>query len=473
MKRQRTLILGLGVTGESCVRHLATCDDLTVLDSRVAPPRAEEMQAAYPAVSFHFGATHIELNAFDRIVVSPGIADDHCVLRQAQQLAVPLLNDIDLFCMAANAPIYAITGTNGKSTVTTLVGQMLAAQGANVGVGGNLGTPALDLLADERQAYALELSSFQLQRLSAHPFAAATILNLSEDHLDRHGSMQAYAQAKHKIYVAAAVCVSNRDDLPTQPQVDPVVDATRISFGSDAPEAGHYGLTNTANGQQLMFGDQDLLRMSELLLPGQHNALNVLAALALTDSSQVPRDVRCAVAAAFPGLPHRGEVVGEVGGIRFVNDSKATNVGATIAALQGLAGSPLANDVANDVTKGIPNLVVLLGGQSKGVDMSPLRDVVAQCCSHAVVFGDCAVQLEQLLSPNLPVVLVSSLDEALTQAYALAQPGQTVLLSPACASFDMFRSFADRGEQFTALVQTLLASVDANFDGGMGVQHDA
>lgn len=461
MKRQRTLILGLGVTGESCVRHLATFDDLTVLDSRAAPPRAEEIQAAYPAVSFHFGATHIELDAFDRIVVSPGIADDHCVLRQAQQLAVPLVNDIDLFCLAANAPIYAVTGTNGKSTVTTLVGQMLAAQGANVGVGGNLGTPALDLLADERQAYALELSSFQLQRLSAYPFAAATILNLSEDHLDRHGSMQAYAQAKHNIYAAAAVCVSNRDDLPTQQQEPSEADATCISFGSDAPQAGHYGLASTADGQQLMFGEQVLLQVSELLLPGQHNALNVLAALALTDASQVSRDARCAVAASFPGLPHRGEVVGQVDDVRFVNDSKATNVGATIAALRGLAATPVA--------KGTPNLVVLLGGQSKGVDMSPLQEVVAQCCSHALVFGDCAPQLEQLLSPHLPVVLVPSLDEAVTQAFTLAQPGQTVLLSPACASFDMFRSFADRGEQFTALVQALLASVGAK----VGAQHDA
>lgn len=449
MKRQRTLILGLGITGESCVRHLAADDELTVLDSRTAPPRAEEIQAAYPAVSFHFGATHIELGAFDRIVVSPGIADDHCVLRQAQQLAVPLLNDIDLFCMAAKAPIYAITGTNGKSTVTTLVGQMLAAQGANVGVGGNLGTPALDLLAAERQAYALELSSFQLQRLSAYPFAAATILNLSEDHLDRHGSMQTYAQAKHQIYAAAAVCVSNRDDLPTHPQAGSARDANHISFGCDAPQAGHYGLAETANGQQLMFGDQVLLQMSQLNLPGQHNALNVLAALALTDTSPVPRQKRCAVAASFAGLPHRGEVVGTINGVRFVNDSKATNVGATIAALQGLAAAP--------VVDGTANLLVLLGGQSKGVDMSPLRDVVTQCCSHALVFGDCAPQLEQLLSPQLPVVRVSSLHEAVSQAFALAQAGQTVLLSPACASFDMFRSFADRGEQFTTLVQTLQA----------------
>lgn len=461
MKRQRTLILGLGITGESCVRHLASRDDLTVLDSRVAPPRAEEIQAAYPAVSFHFGATHIDINVFDRIVVSPGIADDHCVLRQAQQLAVPLLNDIDLFCMAANAPIYAITGTNGKSTVTTLVGQMLAAQGANVGVGGNLGTPALDLLADDRQAYALELSSFQLQRLLAYPFAAATILNLSEDHLDRHGSMQAYAEAKHKIYEAASVCVSNRDDLATQPHSGSTENTPRVSFGSDAPKAGHYGLSDAADGPCLMFGDESLLKMSELLLPGQHNALNVLAALALTDTSQVSREARCAIAASFTGLPHRGEVVGNLGGIRFVNDSKATNLGATIAALQGLVAAPVAKDT--------PNLVVLLGGQSKGVDMTPLQDVVAQCCSHALVFGDCAPQLERLLSPHLPVVLVSSLDEAVTQAYALAQPGQTVLLSPACASFDMFRSFADRGEQFTALVQTLSATGEER----AGVQHDA
>lgn len=450
VKRQRTLIVGLGITGESCVRHLALSDDLTVLDSRVAPPGAAQMQADYPAVRFHFGTTHIELASFDRIVVSPGIADDHCVLQQAQHLDVPLLNDIDLFCMAAKAPIYAVTGTNGKSTVTTLVGQMLAAHGANVGVGGNLGTAALDLLADEREAYALELSSFQLQRLSRQPFAAATILNLTEDHLDRHGSMQAYASAKQNIYAGATLLVCNRDDVATQPaQLQQVLvpDATSISFGSDAPEVGHYGLAGPAGAEQLMFGDQELLPMSELLLPGQHNALNVLAALALTDVSTVPRSARCAVAAAFAGLSHRGEVVADVHGVRFVNDSKATNVGATIAALQGLASS--------DSPGGSPKLVVLLGGQSKGVDMSPLTEVVAQCCSHALVFGDCANELEQLLSSRLPVVRVPNLGQAVAQAFALAQPGQTVLLSPACASFDMFSSFADRGEQFTQLAQAL------------------
>lgn len=446
VKRQRTLILGLGVTGESCVRHLAACDDLTVLDSRTAPPRAVQIQADFPTVRFHFGATQIDLPAFDRVVVSPGIADEHCVLQQAQRLRISLLNDIDLFCMAAKAPIYAITGTNGKSTVTTLVGQMLAAQGANVGVGGNLGTPALDLLDDERDAYALELSSFQLQRLGSYSFAAATILNLSEDHLDRHGSMQAYAQAKQNIYPAAELRVSNRDDAFTAPQAEPVGAMTSVSFGSDAPPVGHYGLAGSGDKQQLMFGEQVLLRMGELLLPGEHNALNVLAALALTDASGVSRAARCAVAAAFPGLPHRGEVVAEVSGIRFVNDSKATNIGATIAALQGL------------VTTGAPKLVVLLGGQSKGVDMSPLVEVVARCCSHALVFGDCANELEQLLGSSLPVERVASLEQAVAKAYAFAQPGQTVLLSPACASFDMFRSFADRGEQFTQLAQALVTT---------------
>ena len=458
MKRQRTLILGLGLTGESCIRHLALSDDLMVLDSRAAPARATEIQTAYPAVDFRFGVQNVELDDFDRVVVSPGIADDHCVLQQAEVRGLPLVNDIDLFCLAAKAPIYAVTGTNGKSTVTTLVGQMLAAQGANVAVGGNLGTPALDLLDDKCTAYALELSSFQLQRLSAYSFAAATILNLSEDHLDRHGSMQAYTQAKQNIYAAARLRIYNRDDAATQPQSDAKAGTTTISFGTDAPKAGHYGLKGSVGTQQLMFGEQVLLNMNELLLPGQHNALNVLAALALTDASAVPRSQRCAVAAAFAGLPHRGEIVGEIGGVRFVNDSKATNIGATIAALQGLATPASA-----------PNLVVLLGGQSKGVDMSPLSEVVADCCSHALLFGECASALEALLSPHLPVAVVSSLEQAVAQAYALAQPGQTILLSPACASFDMFRSFADRGAQFTQLVQALMT----NSTGSAGVQHDA
>lgn len=444
MKPQRTLILGLGITGESCVRHLAATDELTVFDTRPTPPRGDEIQAEHAGVRFHFGATQIELAAFDRVVVSPGIPDDHCLLRQAQQLELPLLNDIDLFCLSATAPIYAITGTNGKSTVTTLVGEMLAApnlgQGAKIGVGGNLGTPALDLLDTNCDAYVLELSSFQLQRLGEYQFAAATILNLSEDHLDRHGSMQAYTQAKHQIYRAANVCVSNRDDLATQPKVQP--DAA-VTFGSDVPQDGHYGLANQGSVQRLMYGNQALLRTDELLLPGEHNALNVLAALALTDASDVSRADRCAVAAAFGGLPHRGEVVAEVGGVRFVNDSKATNLGATIAALEGLSGG------------GAPKLLVLLGGQSKGVDLSPLVPVVADCCSHALVFGDCADELQQLLESKLPVQVVTTLQQAVTAAFALAQPGQTVVLSPACASFDMFRSFVDRGEQFTRLAQDL------------------
>ena len=398
MKQRRTMILGLGVTGASCVRHLAATDRLVVVDSRLNPPAVDAIRTDYPDVALVLGdSEHSQdygtlLDEVDRLVVSPGIASDNCLLQLALQTGVTIENDIDLFCQAAAAPIYAVTGTNGKSTVTTLVGLMLGAAGAKIGVGGNLGTPALDLLSPTAAAYVLELSSFQLQRLAAYPFAAATILNISEDHLDRHGDMRGYRTAKQRIYAGAQRVVCNRDDTLTQPQE--ATAAPIVTFGLDKPtHAEDYGLGNIDGQMQLMRGDKALLPVSELHLPGVHNQLNLLAALALCDQDDASRSPRLSsdrhkmltAAAAYTGLPHRGQVVAHINGVDFVNDSKATNLGATLAALQGLQRG-------NE-----KNLIVLLGGQSKGVDLSPLAPAVTTSCSHAVVFGECADELAEIL----------------------------------------------------------------------------
>jgi len=439
---QHTLILGLGLSGESCLRHLAAGDRLTVVDSRQSPPNIRNIQQGYPQVDYHLGVSELPQGSFDRVIVSPGIADDHPLLLDVLSHGLALLSDIDLFCQQAQAPIYAITGTNGKSTVTSLIGAMLSAQGDDVGVGGNLGTPALDLLSPTRQAYVLELSSFQLQRLAAYPFAAATVLNISEDHLDRHGDLATYRVAKQRIYAGAGLAVFNRDDALTLP-VRTLSDQQQLSFGNSKPATGQYGIEKRADESVLMLGESILLSTRELAVAGSHNALNVQAALAMTHNAPVSLAARCRAAREFTGLPHRGNLVCEVNQVRFVNDSKATNVGATIAALQGLAAGK--------------NLLILLGGQSKGASLKPLAAVVANCCSHALVFGEAAAELQQVLAGVVDVRHVSSLAEAVTLAYQLAQPGQIVLLSPACASFDMFANFSDRGDQFVRLAQALAA----------------
>ncbi|NBC22803.1 MAG: UDP-N-acetylmuramoyl-L-alanine--D-glutamate ligase [Gammaproteobacteria bacterium] len=440
----RTAIIGMGVTGLSCLRYLAAREDGAplVLDTRDAPPNADAARSLCPDAEYRFGAAacRASFEGVARVIVSPGVSLDHELVRRAAAAGAAVDSDIDVFCEAAPAPIYAVTGTNGKSTVTALAGHLLAGLGRNPGVGGNIGEPALDLLDEARDCYVLELSSFQLERLREQAFAAATILNVTEDHLDRHGSMAAYAASKQRIYRRTAVAVANRADPLTLPESEV---PELVTFGLDAPAAGQWGLIDVDGATTLARGDEPLLGAAELPIAGLHNALNALAACALVSAGGAPLADLAGALRSFRGLPHRCLTVAERGGVRFVDDSKATNVGATLAALEGLG------DAARR------HLVLIAGGDGKGTEFGALAEPVGRYVKALVLLGQDAPRLELALADRAPVTRVTDMPQAVAAAAAVAQPGDVVLLSPACASLDMFRNYAHRGEAFVAAVEAL------------------
>ena len=440
MSRQRTIVLGLGITGMSCVRFLHGRDELTVVDTRETPPGLEELCARFPDVPVQTGASTIDFSGADRIIVSPGIGLDDPILA-GMPPEVQFLSDIDLFCEAAVAPVLAVTGTNGKSTVTALTGHILAETGCRVMVGGNLGDAALDLLDDEIEAYVLELSSFQLERMVPHHFKAATVLNITEDHLDRHGDMADYTATKRRIYEDCEICLANRDDVATLPDLD----CALVTFGGGEPECGHWGVRSLSDVRWLTFGDEPVVRSDALPIAGRHNELNVLAAMALADAAGVSRDAMADVVQTFSTLPHRCERVGVLAGVEFIDDSKATNVGATRAALLGL-GDPAES-----------RIVLIAGGDGKGADFSSLRDVVAQFVKALVLLGRDGPVLAEALQGCAAIHRADDMSEAVALAADLASSGDLVLLSPACASFDMYENFSARGRDFSRAVEALAA----------------
>ena len=433
----RTVIIGAGVTGTSCARHLSGADELVVLDTREAPPGGEALAAC--GVELLTGVSRYDFSGADRVVVSPGVALDICLVRQAQAAGVPVMGDIDLFFEAARAPVLAVTGTNGKSTVVSMAAAMLQAHGLDAVAGGNLGEAALDLLQNDRQAYVVELSSFQLERLGPHERAAAAFLNVSDDHLDRHGDMASYVAAKQHVYDGARVRVWNRDDPRTRPvRTD---DAEVVSFSADEPPSeADWGI----RGGMFVRGGVPLLPVEVLQLSGTHNQTNFLAACALVHPLGVGTEAMAAVAASFAGLPHRVELVAEIDGVRYINDSKATNVGATMAAVRG---------VAADLTDGA-RVVLIAGGEGKGADFSPLTDL--ESLRHVVLIGRDARLLEAAFS-GVPSERASSMAAGVRAARAAARDGDVVLLAPACASFDMFDNFEARGRAFAQAVLELPA----------------
>lgn len=442
----RTAIIGMGVTGYSCLRYLAGRDELLLLDTRDNPPHGAAARQACPEAIAAFGADacreHFE--DVDRVIVSPGVELDHPLVERARAAGVLVESDIDLFCQAARAPIYAVTGTNGKSTVTALAGHLLAELGTNPGVGGNLGEPALDLLREPRDCYVLELSSFQLERMNRYPFRAATILNVSEDHLDRHGSLQRYAESKQRIYAQAHRAVANRGDTGTLPNSDV---AELVTFGTDRPDPGHWGVGAVDGKVCLLRGTEAVMALADLPLAGMHNALNVLAAFALVARDDTASADLAAAAAAFRGLPHRCQPVAERDGVVYIDDSKATNVGAALAALEGLAG--------DGVQRPSPHLVLIAGGDGKGADFTPLAAGVRRFVKTVVLLGRDAPRLQEALKGSVPITRVDDMAQAVAAARDAAQPGDVVLLSPACASLDMFANYAARGAAFAAAVEAL------------------
>ncbi len=435
------VVMGLGATGLSCARHLHRRGlPFAVADTRADPPGLAALRSEMPEVPVFAGDIPADLLASaGELIVSPGIALEDPLLVRAREAEVAIIGDIDLFVREAAAPVVGITGSNAKSTVTELVGQMARDAGLDVGVGGNLGTPALDLLAPERQLYVLELSSFQLERAGRLGLAVAAVLNITADHLDRHGSMPRYHQAKHRIFRGCRRAVVNRDDPLTIPLAEQAVEI--VSWRLGEPELGGFGLRRQAGEEFLCHGFDPLLPAAELGLVGRHNVANALAALAIGFCAGLPPASMAATLRSFRGLPHRCQQVAEIGGVRFVDDSKGTNIGATEAALSGLGGER--------------NVLLIAGGLGKGADFTQLRQAVARHCKLLVLLGQDADQLQAALEGSAPVCRVADMDEAVAAAAAQAAPGDCVLLSPACASFDMFSGYAARGEAFAGAVARL------------------
>ena len=430
------LVVGLGSTGLSCVRYFHSRGiPCAAADSRESPPGLEQARQIDPDLPVALGPLDAGLmKTASRLVVSPGISLAEPAIAAAMAAGVPVCGDIDVFCEAATAPVAGITGSNGKSTVTELLGRMAAASGRNVAVGGNLGTPALDLLDEAVELYVLELSSFQLERAGQLGLAAATVLNLSPDHMDRHGSMSAYHSAKHRIFLGCRGVAYNRDDTLSRPlQADSV---TSWSFGLGTPDRRGFGL-KTRQGEEWLFREfEPLMPASAVRMVGRHNLANGLAALAMGELLGLDLEAMCDVLRTFPGLPHRCEVVGEGHGLRFINDSKATNPGATLAALIGLSDAP--------------GLVLILGGQGKGADFDELCREVVQRCRAVVLIGEDAPRFGAALPATLPRATADTMDRAVDAAVSLAKPGDAILLSPACASFDMYSGYEERGDAFRA-----------------------
>ena len=434
-----TLVVGLGLTGLSVVRHLHQLgESMVVVDSRDIPPALNEFKQAFNDIPLHTGKfdSKVFVNA-QRIVVSPGVPLSDPALQQARDNGVEITGDIDLFAHEVDAPVVAITGSNGKSTVTTLLASMANRAGINAVAGGNIGLPVLDLLNDPKQLYVLELSSFQLETLHRLPMAAAVVLNVSPDHLDRYTDINAYAMSKQVIYENASRAVINRDDDYVSKMLNDQQNA--IGFTLNRPEAGDFGLCEKDGEQYLCVGDDNLLSTADLKIRGQHNYANVLAALALGSSIGLPMAAMLDTVREFPGLEHRTQWVAKINGVNWFNDSKGTNVGATLAAIEGLPGKH----------------VLIAGGQGKGADFLPLRYIAEQRLRAVVLIGEDAEKIAQAIDQVVPVKFADDMDDAVHLAAGFAQPGDNVLLSPACASFDMFQGFAHRGEVFMKAVEAL------------------
>lgn len=441
-RQGKKAIIGLGKTGLSCARFLLSRGyAVVVLDSRDQPPGAEVLQQEYPDITVHTGPFDEELlKSADEMVVSPGVSLKEPAIQAAIAAEVPAVGDVDLFCREAKAPIVAITGSNAKSTVTDLVHNMFLAAGKHAKLGGNIGTPVLELLEEEEpDAYVLELSSFQLETTHELRAAVAALLNLSEDHMDRYDNLNEYRVAKHRIYRGCQHAVFNRDDMLTVPLLPSSVKQT--NFGLGKPDLNHFGLIEENGESWLGKGLEPWLPINALNLKGMHNVVNALAALAIGDAMALPKTAMIDALKTYKGLPHRCEWVAEYQGVTWINDSKGTNVGATVAAINGLQ-----NTIDGQI-------ILLAGGVGKGADFSDLDEPVRQHVKQVILMGEDGDLIDRALHPSVLRQFAKNLQEAVQQAAALAEAGDLVLLSPACASFDMFSGYEERGDCFKQAVE--------------------
>ena len=440
---RRTLVVGLGKTGLSVARFLSRRGvPVAIVDSRETPPGLESLRAELPDdVALFLGGFKAE--AFERaeqVIVSPGVSIKEPQIVAAAARGIPVIGDVELFAQLATAPVVAITGSNGKSTVTTLLNAMAQSAGKEVRMGANIGTPALDLIADrEPDLYVLELSSFQLETTRSLRPSAAVVLNLSVDHMDRYSDLDAYANAKRLIYRNATVQVVNADNPLVARMAYP--DKPQIRYTMGRPTAGEYGLCDYQGASWLARGEEPIMPVSGIRMDGRHNVMNTLAALALGEAAGLPRDAMIEAINEFRGLPHRMQLVANTAGVRWYNDSKGTNVGATLAAIDSAEGC----------------VVLIAGGDAKGADLSPLGSAMREKGRGAVLIGRDAPRLREVLQSIVPLEQAADMQEAVQFAARMAQPGDSVLLSPACASTDMYRDYQERGEHFVKAVRGLTA----------------
>ena len=437
----RVLVVGLGITGLSVIKFLQQNHiEVAVIDSRVTPPSLDVVEESFQDIAvFTGGFDQAVFEAATHIIVSPGVTLDEEEIQAASERGVPVFGDIDLFAVCVDAPVAGITGSNGKSTVTTLLGKMAEKAEWDVRVGGNLGTPALDLLTDKpADLYVLELSSFQLERTSQLKADVASLLNISDDHMDRYHSVIDYCEAKQRIFFGDGVAVLNRQDEVVNSLVLPAGRRV-ISFGLDKPRSSDYGLVSIDGCEVMSKGDRPILSVSELKIKGTHNVQNALAAMAMADSLKIPQTAQKEALMDFAGLAHRTQWIAEINGVTWINDSKATNPGACSAALNGLDAP----------------IILIAGGDGKGADFSLLSEGIKANVSLVILLGRDAKRLQQEAVGETPCELVANVVEAVQLAAKRAVAGDTVLLSPACASLDQFVNYQQRGDHFVAAVEAL------------------
>ncbi|MDD3883986.1 MAG: UDP-N-acetylmuramoyl-L-alanine--D-glutamate ligase [Gallionella sp.] len=446
---QRVLVLGLGETGASLARWLTAAGaQVRVADSRMQPPGLDTLRRDCPAAEIFCGDfSESLLQGVTRIAISPGVPMTTPLVQRALALGIPVEGDVELLAQElaqsggkSETRVIAITGSNGKTTVTSMVGAMCRAAGLDTEVAGNISPAVLDVLLARKgrqpQVWVLELSSFQLETTYSLKAAVATVLNVSEDHLDRYAGMNEYAAAKARIFSGDGMPLLNRDDALSLAMAQPAA-----TFGLNPPKNPEdWGIVREDGVVWLVQGTQKIMRADELPLAGLHNVANALAALGLCRALALPLDPLVNALRQFRGLPHRVEAVAEIDGVMYYDDSKGTNVGATVAALQGLERSS----------------VVILGGEGKGQDFSPLKAAVARHARAVILIGrDAQLIAEALRDSGVPLIYARGMEDAVRQAARFAERGDAVLLSPACASFDMYRNYVHRAEVFVAAVQDL------------------
>jgi UDP-N-acetylmuramoylalanine--D-glutamate ligase len=448
---KKILVLGLGTTGYSCARWLDHQGArVAVADSRDTPPHADQLAREFSDIPLHTGPfKEALLRDIEALVLSPGIAPSEPLAAAARARGVAILGDVELFALELarrrvrssefRPRVLAVTGTNGKSTVTTMVGEMCRESGLRTAVAGNIGLPVLDALDEAIEVYALELSSFQLETTVNFNADAATVLNVTEDHLDRHARLSGYARAKSRIFRGLGVQILNRDNALSRGMA--LAGRPILSFGLGAPaNDSEWGLMKWQGDVWLAQGRRNLIPLSALPLAGLQNAANALAALALCRALNLPYSPLLDALKRFQGLPHRVQKIRDLHGIVFYDDSKGTNVGATVAALSGMTRP----------------VVLIAGGDGKGQDFSPLAEPVEAKARAVVLIGrDCENIAKALAQTQAPILRANDMIGAVAAAYSQARPGDAVLLSPACASFDMFRDYQHRGEVFASAVMAL------------------